>query len=468
MHAESAYVFRHALLRDAAYQLQLPGDRARLHALAFEVIEGLAGGRPPEPERLDTAVPPAFRPHSSDPFAAELAEHAAMATGGSMRTLKKLYLRRSAESSERAFEFENSERAWKDLAKLLPGADAGEALRRAGIQAASGGRPGRAELLYDKALACFRRDAERRREGIVLDDLAQLYQATGRIARAERTYGLALEIHRRLGDRDREGIALGGLAGLYHQTGRVQASERAYVKALAIHRQAGNRRSTGVVLENLANLHQETGRLESAEQMYGQALALHRKLARRRSEGMALGRLAGLYLGTGRIQQAEKAFLEALAIHREVGNRRFLGVTLGNLSSLRLEQGNLEESARLSEQALGLHREVADRASEGVELGRLADDFARTGQFERAQSHFDQALAIHLEVGNRRFVGIDGCAQALMLLSLNRVEEARETWMKSSVILRDIGDTTELARVTAEMRPACARSGVPPFDEIHA
>ena len=33
--AESAYLFRHALLREAAYQLQLPTDRARLHALAL-------------------------------------------------------------------------------------------------------------------------------------------------------------------------------------------------------------------------------------------------------------------------------------------------------------------------------------------------------------------------------------------------------------------------------------------------
>ena len=44
MDAERAYLFRHALLRDAAYQLQLPGDRARLHAVAFEAIEELAGG----------------------------------------------------------------------------------------------------------------------------------------------------------------------------------------------------------------------------------------------------------------------------------------------------------------------------------------------------------------------------------------------------------------------------------------
>ncbi|NUN49609.1 MAG: hypothetical protein HUU15_12345, partial [Candidatus Brocadiae bacterium] len=47
--AESAYLFRHALLRDAGYQLQLPGGRARLHGLALEIIETLAGGAAPEP-----------------------------------------------------------------------------------------------------------------------------------------------------------------------------------------------------------------------------------------------------------------------------------------------------------------------------------------------------------------------------------------------------------------------------------
>ncbi|NUN50659.1 MAG: hypothetical protein HUU15_17750, partial [Candidatus Brocadiae bacterium] len=44
---ESAYLFRHALARDAAYHLQLPGERARLHGLAFAVIESACGGRAP-------------------------------------------------------------------------------------------------------------------------------------------------------------------------------------------------------------------------------------------------------------------------------------------------------------------------------------------------------------------------------------------------------------------------------------
>lgn len=41
--AESAYLFRHAVVRDAAYELQLPSERAVLHGLALDILEALPG-----------------------------------------------------------------------------------------------------------------------------------------------------------------------------------------------------------------------------------------------------------------------------------------------------------------------------------------------------------------------------------------------------------------------------------------
>jgi hypothetical protein len=45
----TAYLFRRALLRDAAYALQMPSDSWRRHALALELIEKVSGGRPKTP-----------------------------------------------------------------------------------------------------------------------------------------------------------------------------------------------------------------------------------------------------------------------------------------------------------------------------------------------------------------------------------------------------------------------------------
>ncbi|MCE9581392.1 MAG: hypothetical protein K8T20_02630, partial [Planctomycetes bacterium] len=103
MNAEGAYLFRHALLRDAAYQLQLPGDRALLHGLAFSVMETIFGGRAPEPPPLDEAGPAPMRPHATDSIAFELAEQvrlARSAPGASanqeLLATEKLYWRRAA------------------------------------------------------------------------------------------------------------------------------------------------------------------------------------------------------------------------------------------------------------------------------------------------------------------------------------------------------------------------------------
>ncbi|NUN50777.1 MAG: ROK family protein, partial [Candidatus Brocadiae bacterium] len=108
MHAEIAYLFRHALLRDAAYQLQLPGARARLHALALELIEIHLGGRPPALPPLAPGRSAPAPPHPTDPFALELAEHAALAPPSpDRREARRGYLRRGAMHAGRCYRLPN-------------------------------------------------------------------------------------------------------------------------------------------------------------------------------------------------------------------------------------------------------------------------------------------------------------------------------------------------------------------------
>jgi len=188
--AEIAYLFRHALLRDAAYSLQLPSDRARLHELAFYLIEQAFGGRAPEPPPLDAINPPEFVPHATDRVAAELAYHGQRAlepgTGAKSACPWLLYLRRAAEVADQQFRPE-AESLWLKLAEQLQGAACGEAIRSAGWATHLRGRPHIAERHMDQALAIHREVGNRRGEGLALGNLAIVYQETGRVELAERT-----------------------------------------------------------------------------------------------------------------------------------------------------------------------------------------------------------------------------------------------------------------------------------------
>ncbi|MCE9581391.1 MAG: tetratricopeptide repeat protein [Planctomycetes bacterium] len=427
MTAESAYLFRHALLRDAAYQLQLPGDRATLHGLAFAVIEELAGGPPPAtPLR---ALHVAFRPHPTDAFAEELALHAGLSRSpagpGAFEAARTLYLRRAAESHEANFRLDAARTAWLQLAELSSGSGRGEALRRAGIAAWRGGKSGAVKDLLEQALALFRA----------------------------------------AGDRWSEGIATGNLASLLRDLGQVEPAERLFEQALAIHVEAGNRRSEGMTCGNLANLYLETGRLDEAERFLQKSLSIHRETGSRGDEGTVLGNLAGLCLETGRLAEAERNYDEALSIQRATQQRRQVGITLGNLGQLYLETGRFAEAGRAIGESLALHREVGDLCNQAVAIGNLATIQARTGHRDLAERGFLAALAMHQEHRNRRFEGIHLCDFACFLVAGGRIDEARRAWAKGAGILREFGNGPELDRLGEQMRGACAEAGIEAIGE---
>ena len=217
MNAESAYVFRHALLRDAAYQLQLPGDRARLHGFALDVITALAGS-PPPPGPLDPDEP-AARPHPADPFAGELARHAALA-GPNFAEARLAWLRRFADVSDRAGDVAAAAEAWLEAAGLLGKRGGAEARRRAAEMLRLRGRNREAEGLLEEALKATRDAGDARHEGIVLGSLANLVSETGRVPEAEEMLDRSVELLRRAGDRKWESTELANLGNLYVTTGR--------------------------------------------------------------------------------------------------------------------------------------------------------------------------------------------------------------------------------------------------------
>ncbi len=91
--AESLYLFRHALVRDAAYELQPPTDRAWLHGIAVDAIEDMCGGPPAADARRWSPRP---QPHPTDAYLSNLVEHATLAPDSvEMRRKAALYLYRA-------------------------------------------------------------------------------------------------------------------------------------------------------------------------------------------------------------------------------------------------------------------------------------------------------------------------------------------------------------------------------------
>jgi tetratricopeptide (TPR) repeat protein len=494
--AEQAYLFRHALLRDAAYELQLPADRARLHGLAFHLLEVVFGGRAPE-----LKIGERFEPHGTDAIAVELAQHLALAGEHEYQPVLRLYLHRSAEHAERHYLHELAVRQWDALASIESGPAKLEFMRRAAtwlwqtgrvaeaekrldsVLADSGaasprtaatalanyatlmqqtGRIESAETNYLAALAALRVLGDRRGESNMLDHLATLYHETGRMAEAETCFGQAIALC--ADDDSYAGNVLANLARLQIDLGRFDAAQTAYEKALAIFRKHPSERAEGRVYLNLAALHQRRGRHELVADWLERALAVLLKIGDRRAHAVALQNLAVLYQETGRFEPAGKLHEQALAVLREVGDRRGVGVVLMNLALVVDEAGQPAAALAYSDEALLHLRATGDRFCEGIAIGNRASFCCRLGQFQQARAEYGQAITIHRQTGNRRFEGMHRCGLAHCLLYLRQVEAAASEWAEGARLLTEAADFTELARQRELMRKTCAAEGLPPLE----
>mgnify|MGYP001314570574 CR=1 FL=1 len=425
--AETAYLFRHALLRDAAYELQPPGERSRLHRIAASCIEHVYSG-PPEAPPLSAIEIFDTPPHPLDAHAADILFHAEASLGGgeadpALIETCLLYLQRAACHSDRMHRSVDAAALWRRAGELATGQQQLSCLLRSAASTHRNGDARHADKQLREVLSAARAGPDRRFVAIVLAKLMNVARELGETKECE-TLGLeARAIARECGDPLQEAVALGSLAMLYRETGRVAESEAAYLQSLEVFREAAAPRYAAVALSSLAVLYQMTGRGHDAMERYQEALKLCRDVGDRRLEGMTIGNIGIVYQGQQRYAEAAQHYEEALAIHREVGNRRSEGITLGNIAGMVRETGDPQRAAGMYEAALAIHRELGNRAFEGGHLGYYA----------------------------------------ICLLELGRVEDARQAWSSASSLLAKHGDTVQLKRGYARIQEACTSAGITPF-----
>lgn len=438
--AEIAYVFRHALLREAAYQLQMPADRARLHGVALDLLEELVAGE------------------QAGAYAGEMADHARAAAEGSGADRAGLgarecrHLRAAAEFAAARFRHDDGARLWMRLAGHASTPDekrsgcvrsAGSALRNAGrlddatgrfreaidLAVRWGGTPeelaARGSLFFvdllvgrlDGVEGGIRASIDRAHAAGLAGEVRYFrdllgchLKDTGRPDEAEREFRRALADLRAAG-----GGAVGEEAKLLHQLAsaallfkRVEEAEALYTEALELWRRSGNRQSYGAELAHVGWANFEQKKIDLAALQLEEALAIARETGDRMNEGYVEGSLGAVWLMRGDLGRADRCFAASTAMLRETGDRRLLGVMLRDWSEVRVKEGRLEEALALLAEAIGIHREVRDRVSygwgRGLEaivlslMGRAAESAAKMGEARRVlDKAFDAPYLKELE-----------------------------------------------------------------------
>ena len=355
---EMEYVFRHALVQDAAYASLVKQDRRQLHRAVGEALERL------HPERRDELAP-------------LLARHFHEA-GDTSRALKYFTLAGDAAA-----------RVYANAEAVLHYASAIDVARR---------------ILTSNPLA-------NSADGLGAAELTHLYLSRGQALELSARHPDALAnyaeleaLARERDDRPMELAALMARAKIYATLNAAQNPARARAvleQSLALARELDDRAAECRVLWNLMLLLLWGGGDQRQSVAYGEeALALARALNMREQVAFTLNDLAYGYMSTGRWAAAQGALDESRAIWRELGNLPMLVDNLSNSVLLYLRAGEHEQAVSTAEQAQAIAGAIGNVWGQAGSRAYVSHVYLERGEPDRAMAIMEEGIRLGEQVGH--------------------------------------------------------------------
>jgi len=416
MDAETWYFFTHAVLRDAVYQLMLPGDRAALHRAALDAGEAAGLG----------ALAMALHARAAQ-------EEADGPTLTLLRAREDHWLAAAAREANARADMHGLLGILARLAELRAGTQAAfEILVELSEVARETGNMRQSEAALEAAARLAGDDVPRRRR--VTGGLVGLYIRTGRLAEAER---LELEVLAEARDSAREQEARGNLAVIRYHLGRYAEAERDYRQARRLAARNGTLSQLARYTANLALLLGETGRVAEAEAAHRDALRAGELADDRQAIANTLGNFALLLTDTARFAEAESLFHRSLELEQRAGLRPAYAVALANYGRMLRMSGRPEDAEGTLLEAAAIHREVANLRNEGTTLGQLADMQGELGRYSEALANFERGLVLVRAAGDRLYTGVLLGARGRLRARMDDVAGARQDLAETEQALAD-------------------------------
>ncbi len=430
--SEIEFIFRHALLRDAAYSMHLVARQRELHGLAFSAMEKIYH-------------------EDLEPHYGELAYHAEKAA----LTEKALhYLNLAADSASQAYQNAQVIDYLTRAHDLLPQNSPYE----------------RFEILYKRSIA-YSIIGNRNSEDMdltTLEEIANTLRENRLLARVlmRRTYYFATKgenfIAISFGERAAslaksvsDAITLGEVYNILPSAlTRVGNLEEAFAyaqEALELSRSTQNSIGEGKAFISLGLISLESNGPSEAYQYQSRALEISRTVGNRELEAKALLNMANLIgLSEGDYATARDYFEQAQVINQEQGSLHHSGLTLTNLGWVSNMLGDYEAALKYHTRALTIAREVGNSTQEMYTLINLSASTIGKGNNPAAAIYWaEKALTLSENISDQIGAAWSSFYLGHGFLLAERYQEAKKSFMDSLIAREKINAKALIAESRA-------------------
>jgi len=338
------YAFRHALLRDAAYNMQL---KARLRSIHKNVATAIEKNYPGD-ERFYSSL---------------------------------------------AFHFEKAEELEKEI----------EFLKKAADYAKAQYHNTEAEMMYQKLLELLTDPNELIKTGHLLGSVSKL---SGKWDLAEKTFRDSLERAREIDNGLMVAVSMKELGYMLLEKGRYDEAQPLLDSAVKEFRTLDDTRGQCDVEGYRGLIHYYKGELDDAIEHFNTSLELAHKINYKSAVALSNRYLGGVSYYRSEYSKARDYYHHQLKISREINSVIDIAVAENNLGLVNSHLNDFDNAIKYYQRALDTYRKINIRQYICYTSNNLGELKYWLGEYDEAKKLFEDQLSIAIDLGIKRHVSI--------------------------------------------------------------
>jgi class 3 adenylate cyclase/tetratricopeptide (TPR) repeat protein len=430
------YLFRHVVIRDAAYSTLTYALRSDLHEHVGHFIESTYL------DRLDEFI---------DMLAYHFGESSAL-------DKQRTYFRRAAEAARAVYANDAAIGYFERLLPLTEGSERSDVLTDLGELWQLTGRWTEAEEALNAAVEVAAEEADSRRLATSRAALGRLLAHRGSFAGGRALLEQADEALELVGDSAARVRVLEHLAFVAWQQSDHTASLGYSAEHLRLARELGDEIAACMAIEQEGLVRWHRGEYDRAQALFEHALRDAARVGHPRGVIHASNDLAGLHYELGQYAIAFERVREGLEAAEEIGYRPAIGWMIGNAGELYRHHGDMRQAHACYATAIALMSELRDWRVLLINVGNLGVAVAAQGEWDRAEKLLGYAVRLARAIENPYHLCEFAYHQARVLAEQDESRQAaalndEALALAEQIERRDVRLPSEL--LAARLRVAC-------------
>ncbi len=396
------YIFRHELLRDAAYKTLLKKQRREFHRKILNYIE--------EKKQREKIQPELYLQLAA--YHSEFGEEYNKAVN---------FYTESGDLAKARYASQEAINAYTKAIEILTQKISPDYNIQLGKLFKKRASTETFLSLYDKAIEDYEKLTKFKNSEMKILGLIGIAYISGRKGDFDKTieYSLSAKVlAEKQGIKELKGEALNDLSFGYYRKGLYkkglkmgELAHKIYSELISTETKEKDlsllKLGLGKSLNNIGNNHLAIGNYDKALNFYMRSLKISKKIDDKNGIAGKLSNIGIIHMDLGNYHEALDFHKQSLEIGKEISNKHRVGLSLNDIGVVYDEIEEEDKALEFYNQALTINKEVGNKALMAVNLHNIGTIHFKFGNYDMALDFYNQSLKINREIGSKRGIALD-------------------------------------------------------------